>query len=86
MSDVINELILRTRRRYPVTSIVVTHDMKSACKVANRVVMLYPLTRLASDEPQILYDGPPDKLTECKDPRVLQFIRGEAGDRIAERG
>ena len=46
MSDVINELILQTRREHPVTSIVVTHDMKTVRKVADRVVMLYPLARL----------------------------------------
>ena len=62
MSDVINELILSTRQRHPVTSIVVTHDMRTVEKVANRVVMLYPLARLARDEPQVLYDGPPDGL------------------------
>ncbi len=45
MSDVINELIIRTRKRYPVTSIVVTHDMHTAHKVADRVVMLYPLAQ-----------------------------------------
>ena len=43
MSDVINELILGTRQQHPVTSIVVTHDMHTAQKVADRVVMLYPL-------------------------------------------
>ena len=47
MSDVINELILSTRQHHPVTSIVVTHDMRTAQKVADRVVMLYPLSRLA---------------------------------------
>ena len=46
MSDVINELILSTRRHHPVTSVVVTHDMRTAQKVADRVVMLYPLARL----------------------------------------
>jgi len=38
MSDVINELILGTRRQHPVTSIVVTHDMRTARKVADRIV------------------------------------------------
>ena len=42
MSDVINELILHTRRLYPVTSVVVTHDMHTARKVADRVMMFYP--------------------------------------------
>ncbi|HEV3256162.1 MAG TPA: ATP-binding cassette domain-containing protein, partial [Gemmataceae bacterium] len=36
MSDVINELILQTRRQHPVTSIVITHDMKTVHKVADR--------------------------------------------------
>src|SRR5207245_9920285 len=43
MSDVINELILQTRRASPITSVVVTHDLKTVFKVADRVVMLYPL-------------------------------------------
>jgi phospholipid/cholesterol/gamma-HCH transport system ATP-binding protein len=84
MSDVINELILRTRRNRPVTSIVVTHDMKTARKVADRIVMLYPLSRLAPGEHQILYDGPPSELARCRDERVRQFVEGEAGERLLE--
>jgi len=84
MSDVINELILRTRKRYPVTSVVVTHDMRTALKVADRVIMLYPLSRLESDEPQIIFDGTPDELDQTDDKRVSQFIRGEAGERLME--
>lgn len=86
MSDVINELILRTRQRHTVTSLVVTHDMRTARKVADRVVMFYPLTRLDPDEPQILYDGPPEGLDDAADPRVLQFVLGEAGERLTEIG
>lgn len=84
MSDVINELILSTRRHHPVTSVVVTHDMHTAQKVADRVVMLYPISRLKANEPQIIYDGPPDKIERCSDSRVSQFIRGEAGERLME--
>jgi phospholipid/cholesterol/gamma-HCH transport system ATP-binding protein len=86
MSDVINQLILGTRRQMPVTSVVVTHDMHSARKVADRVVMLYPLPRLDPDEPQIVYDGPPEGLEDHEDPRVRQFVRGEAGERLREMG
>src|SRR5579859_6681428 len=50
MSDVINELILQVRQRHPVTSVVVTHEMKTVYKVADRVVMLHPLSRLAAGE------------------------------------
>lgn len=84
MSDVINELMIRTRDRYAVTSIIVTHDMNTARKVADRVVMLYPLSRLEPDEPQVLFDGTPREIEACQDRRVAQFIRGEAGDRLME--
>ena len=84
VSDVINELILRSRRRYCVTSIVVTHDMRTARKVADRVVMLYPTSRLDADEPQVIFDGPPSELDRTEDRRVVQFVRGEAGARLME--
>ena len=84
MSDVINELILQTQRTKKTTGVVVTHDMKTVTKVADRVVMLYPLERLQAGEPQILYDGPADRLESCPDPRVGQFVRGEAGERLRE--
>jgi phospholipid/cholesterol/gamma-HCH transport system ATP-binding protein len=86
MSDVINELILWTQRTKHTTGIVVTHDMKTVQKVADRVIMLYPIARLRPDEPQILYDGPPDALEDHPDPRVRQFVRGEAGERLSELG
>jgi phospholipid/cholesterol/gamma-HCH transport system ATP-binding protein len=84
MSDVINELILQTQRTKHTTGVVVTHDMKTVTKVADRVIMLYPLARLKPDEPQILYDGPPEALDDHPDPRVRQFVRGEAGERLSE--
>lgn len=84
MSDVINELILSTRRRHPVTSVVVTHDMHTARKVADRVLMFYPRRRLNEGESQILFDGSPSDLEHADDRRVRQFVRGEAGDRLIE--
>lgn len=84
MSDVINELILQTRQRRPVTSIVVTHDMHTVRKVADRVVMFYPLARLQPHESQILFDGTAADAFTCTDPRVWQFVRGEAGERLRE--
>lgn len=84
MSDVINELILRTRDQQPVTSVVVTHDMHTARKVADRVVMFYPLSRLRAGEPQVIFDGTPAELDDCDDPRVTQFVHGEAGERLME--
>jgi phospholipid/cholesterol/gamma-HCH transport system ATP-binding protein len=67
-----------------VTSIVVTHDMHTARKVADRVIMLYPASRLAAHESQIVFDGTPTELDRSKDRRVTQFVRGEAGERLME--
>ena len=84
MSDVINELILQTQSAKKTTGVVVTHDMKTVQKVADRVVMLYPLARLRPGESQILYDGPPEHMDNHPDVRVRQFVLGEAGERLRE--
>jgi phospholipid/cholesterol/gamma-HCH transport system ATP-binding protein len=78
MTDVINELILQVRRRRPVTGVIVTHEMKTVAKVAERVVMLYPLGRMAAGDNQIVFDGTPEEMLRCPDPRVRQFVVGEA--------
>lgn len=69
-SDVINELILKLKRELKVTSIVVTHDMASAFKVADRIVMLF--------EGKIVFDGTPDEVRSSSDDRVRRFVQGEA--------
>jgi phospholipid/cholesterol/gamma-HCH transport system ATP-binding protein len=84
MTDVINELVLQTRKQRPITSIIVTHEMRTVHKCAGRVVMLYPLARLKPGEPQVLFDGPPEGLASCPDPRVKQFVEGQMGDRLEE--
>ena len=84
MSDVINELILKVREQRPVTSIVVTHDMRTVHKVADRVIMLYPHARLEPGESQIVFEGPPDLAAESSDRRVSHFVRGKAGERLEE--
>lgn len=84
MSAVINELIKTTRDSHDVTSIIVTHDMQSAMAVADRIVMLHPLSRLGPNDPQVLFDGAPVEIQSATDPRVSQFVRGEAGERIRE--
>src|SRR3954452_3322881 len=52
-ADVINELIIKLKQELKVTSIIVTHDMHSAFKIADRVVMLH--------EGKIIFDGSPDE-------------------------
>jgi len=70
MSDVVSELMLTIRRQHNVTSVVVTHDMKSAFKVADRIAML--------QDGQIIAQAPPDQFRCHPDPRVRQFVEGRA--------
>jgi phospholipid/cholesterol/gamma-HCH transport system ATP-binding protein len=85
MSEVINELIIQTRERHPVTSIVVTHDMNTVNRVADRVVMLYPLARLGADAKQIIFDGTRDELRASADARVNEFTIESRSARKAKR-
>lgn len=68
-SDTINDLILEMQQKIKVTSIVVTHDMVSAYKVADRIAMLH--------EGNVIFTGTTQKLKSSRDPRVQQFIRGQ---------
>ncbi len=70
MADAINDLIIRMREELKITSIVVTHDMRSAYKVGNRISMLY--------EGRIVGSGTPDEIRNSKDPLIQQFITGSA--------
>ena len=67
-SSVINELMVRTRERLGVTAIVVTHDMKSAFTVGDRIAMLY--------KGQVRQVGIVDQIRRTHDPIVRQFIEG----------
>jgi phospholipid/cholesterol/gamma-HCH transport system ATP-binding protein len=69
-SDVINELIIKLQRELKVTSIVVTHDMHSAFKIADRIVMLF--------EGKLIFDGTPDELRNSDNDVVKRFVLGEA--------
>ncbi len=71
-ADTINELILKLKREMRVTSIVVTHDMASAFKVADRIVMLH--------EGVFIFDGTCDEIRACADERVKRFIEGRADE------
>ncbi|MBI4424596.1 MAG: ATP-binding cassette domain-containing protein [Elusimicrobia bacterium] len=70
MSDIINDLILDLKNKLGVTSIVVTHDMRSAFKIADRVAMIY--------EGRILQVARPDELRVTRDEMVKQFVEGRS--------
>ena len=70
VSDSIDKLIIRVRDRLKVTSIVVTHDMRTARRVGNRVLMLH--------EKKIYASGVPQEFFASQDPIVRQFVDGVA--------
>ncbi len=69
-ADVINELIISLAKRLGITSVVVTHDMASADKIADRMVMLY--------DGHVVADEAPDAFHRLDNDLVQRFIRGQA--------
>jgi phospholipid/cholesterol/gamma-HCH transport system ATP-binding protein len=72
-SDVINELILKLQKELRCAAITVTHDMNSAFKIADRIVMLH--------EGKLIIDGSPDAIRNSDNPIVRRFVVGEADER-----
>ncbi len=68
-TTVIDRLIIRTREELDVTSVVITHDMDSAYRVADRIGMLH--------DGVIRFLGTPDEIQGCPDPIVRGFIEGK---------
>ncbi|NLE65419.1 MAG: ATP-binding cassette domain-containing protein [Elusimicrobia bacterium] len=75
-ADAINNLIVEMRNRLKVTSIVVTHDMNAAYKIADTIAMFY--------QGQVIADGTPEEIRHCRHPFVRQFISGESQGAITE--
>jgi len=76
-ADTINELILKLKGDLGVTSVAVTHDMKSTYKIADRIVMLH--------HSKIIADGNADYIRNHPDPIVQQFIKGEISKKELEQ-
>jgi phospholipid/cholesterol/gamma-HCH transport system ATP-binding protein len=75
-ADSINELIVSMRDKLKVTSIVVTHDMKSAYRVADKIAMLY--------QGKIIAEGTSEEIQKSEHSVVHQFINGLAKGPITE--
>ncbi len=75
-ADSINELIKRLHDKLSVTSIVVTHDMRSAYQVGDKLAMLY--------QGKIIAQGTPDEIQKTSNPIVHQFINGLAHGPITD--
>ena len=70
ISDVVAELICEMDQKLGTTMVMITHDMKVAFKVADRVAMLY--------NGEIIEQGTPERFQESQNPIVRQFIEGRA--------
>src|SRR6184192_1853892 len=73
VADSINRLIRRLQQRFGVTSIVVTHDMKNAVHVADRIAYLH--------EGRIYFHGTADQLQQSTDPLIQDFLLGRSEGR-----
>jgi len=69
-ADVINELIIALNKELGISSLVVTHDMHSADKIADRMIMLHG--------GKIIADGEPESFHNTDNELVNRFVRGEA--------
>jgi phospholipid/cholesterol/gamma-HCH transport system ATP-binding protein len=76
-ADSINDLINDLKRDLSVTSVVITHDMVSSYKVADRIAMLY--------EGRIIEIGTPAEIQASSNPIIQQFIHGQARGPITDR-
>jgi phospholipid/cholesterol/gamma-HCH transport system ATP-binding protein len=74
--DSINELIRSLHDKLNVTSLVVTHDMKSAYHIADKIAMMY--------KGKIILEGTPQEVQQSTDPVVHQFINGLSKGPITE--
>jgi phospholipid/cholesterol/gamma-HCH transport system ATP-binding protein len=70
MADAINELIVQMKEKLKVTSVAITHDMKSAYQIADRIAMLY--------QGKIVEVGTPEEIKNSSNPIVQQFIQGKS--------
>jgi phospholipid/cholesterol/gamma-HCH transport system ATP-binding protein len=69
-ADAINKLIRHLQREVNVTGVVVTHDMKSATEVGDRILLL--------SRGRFMADGTPEELKTVKEERVRRFVEGRA--------
>ena len=76
ISSVIDELIIRLTEKTNATSVVVTHEMESAFRIATRMTMLY--------QGKIIEDAPPDRFRTSENPVVRQFVTGTTVGPIME--
>lgn len=70
MSDIISDLILEMKKKIKITSVVITHDMRSAFKISDYIAFLY--------DGKIMMYGTPEEFRKTDNPYVRQFVDGSS--------
>jgi phospholipid/cholesterol/gamma-HCH transport system ATP-binding protein len=78
MADAIDDLIIKMGKELDITSVAITHDMRSAYKIADTIAMLYNGVIIAT--------GSPEEIRHTSDPVVRQFVEGRAAGPIILEG
>ncbi|MCK5504906.1 MAG: ATP-binding cassette domain-containing protein, partial [Thermodesulfovibrionia bacterium] len=78
MADAIDDLIIKMGKELDITSVAITHDMRSAYKIADTIAMLYNGVIIAT--------GSPEEIRHTSDPFVKQFVEGRAAGPIILEG
>ncbi len=76
IASVVDELIISLTEKSKVTSVIVTHEMDSAFRIATRMAMLY--------EGKIIEEGEPERFKQSRNPVVAQFLSGSTEGPILE--
>lgn len=77
-TTIIDELIIKSHQKLKSTLVTITHDLKSALRIATRIAMLH--------EGKVIWIGTPAELKKCSDPIVKQFIEGSLSGPIKTGG
>jgi phospholipid/cholesterol/gamma-HCH transport system ATP-binding protein len=71
-ADTIDHLIKDLQRQYGITNVVITHELRSVFRIADRIVFL--------EDGQVYWVGTPDELQATSDPLLRAFIEGDSGE------
>ena len=71
----VDRLIVKMNQLYGITSIVITHDMNSAFRIAHRMSMLF--------DGRVIFTGTPEDFKNSRDPYVMQFVEGTVNGPIS---
>jgi len=76
MTDSINHLIVETQQKFQLTNFIISHDIRAALRIADKIAILY--------QGKILEEGPPEQIRRSEHPFVQAFVEGKQGQFLME--